>query len=111
MHLAQYIDTSVDFFLNSLFNRYALAYKFYGLYFKKGESMAEFKYDVLEEFGEISVSANGWKKELRLVSWNGRPEKYDIREWSPDGVKLSKGITFTKEEIINLKNILENLNL
>lgn len=73
--------------------------------------MSDFKYDVLEKFGEISASSNGWKKELRLISWNGRPEKYDIREWSPEGNKISKGITFTKEEIASLKRILNSLEL
>ncbi len=43
-----------------------------------------------------------------MVSWNNRDAKYDIREWSPDGDKMSKGITLSEEEITILKEILNN---
>ncbi|MDE5616255.1 MAG: hypothetical protein K2I78_00535, partial [Clostridia bacterium] len=37
--------------------------------------------------------------------------KYDIREWSPDGEKMGKGVTLSKEEIINLRDLLNKLDL
>ena len=48
----------------------------------------------------------GWTKELNLVSWNGAPAKYDIREFSPDRQKLSKGIVLTKEEMERIKDVI-----
>ncbi|MGI6349092.1 MAG: hypothetical protein GX245_05705 [Eubacteriaceae bacterium] len=70
--------------------------------------MAEFKYEIVKKLGVLSESKNGWRKELNMVSWNNRDAKYDIREWSPDGDKMSKGITLSEEEITILKEILNN---
>ena len=71
--------------------------------------MAEFKYEIKENLGVLSESEKGWKKELKLISWNDRPEKYDLREWSPDGQKMGKELTLTKEELIILKEIIDKL--
>lgn len=73
--------------------------------------MAEIKYDVQKKIGVLSESSKGWLKELNLVSWNDKPPKYDIREWAPEHDKMGKGITFTKEEIKKLKEILNELDL
>lgn len=59
--------------------------------------MAEIKYEIREELGEISVSARGWTKKLNLVSWNGATPKYDIREWAPEHESMGKGVTITEE--------------
>ncbi|MDR3242946.1 MAG: hypothetical protein LBT34_03345, partial [Clostridiales Family XIII bacterium] len=32
--------------------------------------------------------------------------KYDIREWDPEHEKMSKGLTFTKEELETLRGLL-----
>ncbi len=73
--------------------------------------MAEFKYEVVETYGSLSESSKGWKKEIKLLSWNQNEAKYDIREWSPDGEKMGKGVTLSKEEIINLRDLLNKLDL
>jgi len=73
--------------------------------------MAEFKFEIVESLGEISETSKGWKKELNMVSYNDRAPKYDIREWSPEHDKMSKGLTFTKEEMVALKNILNSIDL
>lgn len=73
--------------------------------------MSDFSYDVQEHLGVISKSDTGWQKELRLISWNGRPAKYDIREWSPDQKKMSRGITLSEEELINLRDLLNQIEL
>ncbi|MGO2685559.1 MAG: YdbC family protein, partial [Enterococcus italicus] len=39
----------------------------------------EFRYEIVEEIGVVSTNAKGWQKELNLVSWNGRPPKFDLR--------------------------------
>lgn len=68
--------------------------------------MAEIKFEITEQIGVLSESAKGWTKELNLVSWNEKPPKYDIREWSPDHEKMGKGITLSKEEMAKLKELL-----
>jgi hypothetical protein len=73
--------------------------------------MAEFKYEIVQHIGVISTSAKGWQKQLNLVSWNDRPPKFDLREWSPDGETMGKGITLSKEELIALRDLLNSLEL
>ncbi len=71
-----------------------------------GEGMADIKYEITKKIGVLSENAKGWTKELNLVSWNDRPAKLDIREWSPDHEKMGKGITLTEEEGNALKKLL-----
>ncbi|MCI8911165.1 MAG: hypothetical protein HFE33_03060 [Clostridia bacterium] len=73
--------------------------------------MPEFKYQVVETYGSLSESNKGWKKEIKLISWNQKEAKYDIREWSPDGEKMGKGVTLSKEEIVRLRDLLNQINL
>ncbi|MEG1608607.1 MAG: PC4/YdbC family ssDNA-binding protein [Clostridia bacterium] len=73
--------------------------------------MAEFKYEIVESIGCLSESSKGWKKEVKLISWNEKEPKYDIREWSPEGDKMGKGITLSKEEIAILKELLKNIEV
>ena len=73
--------------------------------------MADIKYEIKEELGSIAESAKGWKKELNLISWNGKEAKYDIREWSPEHEKMGKGITLSIEELKELKKLLNTLDI
>lgn len=73
--------------------------------------MAEIKYEIVEKFGVLGESGRGWKKEINFIRWNDRDPKYDIREWSPDGDKMGKGVTLSKEEAKNLKEILNSLDI
>ncbi|MGI6008726.1 MAG: YdbC family protein [Methanomethylophilus sp.] len=68
----------------------------------------EFKYEIVEKIAVLSESSKGWTKELNLVSWNEKDPKYDIREWSPDGAKMGKGITLSPEEAAILKKALNS---
>jgi hypothetical protein len=43
--------------------------------------------------------------------WNEREPKYDIREWSPDGEKMGKGVTLSKEELVALKELLNKIEV
>ena len=72
--------------------------------------MAEFKYKIVKNLGVLSESAKGWRKELNMVSWNGREPKYDLREWAPNYEKMGKGITLSEEEVMILKDLLKNLD-
>ncbi|MBU5668568.1 YdbC family protein [Peptoniphilus sp. MSJ-1] len=70
--------------------------------------MADFKFEIVEHLGVLSESAKGWTKELNKVSFNDRPAKYDLREWDPDHIKMSKGVTLNDEEIEILSKILKD---
>jgi hypothetical protein len=69
--------------------------------------VTEFKYEIVERIAVLSQSSKGWTKELNLVSWNERDPKYDVREWSPDGTKMGKGITLSNDEVAMLKKALD----
>ena len=73
--------------------------------------MADIKYEIKETLGELSEAGKIWRKELNLISWNDKEAKYDIRDWSPEHEKMGKGITLSKEELINLKALLNEINL
>ncbi|MFC3906840.1 YdbC family protein [Clostridium disporicum] len=73
--------------------------------------MAEIKYDIEKEVGIISESAKGWRKELNLISWNGKEAKYDLRDWTLEHEKMGKGITLSLEELKALKVILNDLDI
>ncbi len=73
--------------------------------------MADFKYEIVENLGVLSTSASGWTRELNLISWNERPAKYDIRDWSPDHEKMGKGLTLTDEDMGSLKELLADLDI
>ena len=73
--------------------------------------MAEIKFEIKETIGVIAESSKGWKKELNLISWNGKEAKYDLREWAPGHEKMGKGVTLSKEDLKCLKEILNNIDL
>ena len=73
--------------------------------------MSEIKFEITKKIGVLSTSASGWAKQLNLISWNDRDAKYDIREWSPDGEKMGKGVTLSREELLALKELLNKIEL
>ena len=58
--------------------------------------------ELIKKIALISGSETGFRKELNVVSWNGREPKYDLRNWSPEGMAL-KGLTLTEEEAKELQ--------
>lgn len=64
----------------------------------------EVSYEVMNEIGELG---NG--KKVRVVSWNGRESKIDIRQWTTDdngNERCGKGICLTNDEAKNLIDVL-----
>lgn len=61
--------------------------------------MSKFTFSVEKTLATLSTSTKGWKKELNLVSWNGLPSKYDIREWDSEYQKMGKGVTLSEQEM------------
>ena len=73
--------------------------------------MAELTYDIVKECGVLSESPTGWRKEINLISWNGRDPKYDIRDWAPDHAKMGKGVTLTPDEVLLLRDLLGEMDI
>ena len=61
--------------------------------------MSEITCEIKEHIGVLSENPKtGWKTEANIVSWNGGPAKIDIRDWSADHERMSRGITLTEEQ-------------
>ncbi len=73
--------------------------------------MSEIKFEIILNIGTLSESSKGWTKEFKLISWNGREPKYDIRDWDPEHQKMGKGVTLTAEELRRFKELLDGLEL
>ena len=73
--------------------------------------MAEFTYEITKRIAVLSTNARGWERQLNMISCNGAAPKYDIRDWSPDGSRMAKGISMTAEELKTLKDILNEIEL
>ena len=70
--------------------------------------MKEIQYEIVKEIAVLSTSDSGYRKEINLISWNGKEPKYDIRSFSPNREKCGKGITLTEKEAGNLLASLKN---
>ncbi len=71
--------------------------------------MAELKVKIIKHFGVLSRGK--WVRELNLVRWGERSKLYDLRGWSEDHTVCSKGITLNREELLELKDILNSMEL
>ena len=71
--------------------------------------MAEIKYDIIQKIAVLSQRPRGWERQLNLISWNDGEPKYDIRDWSPDGSRMGKGISLSAEEMGILKGLLADM--
>lgn len=69
----------------------------------------DFTFEIQQKLGVVSEGKGGWNLELNLVSWGGKPAKYDLRSWAPDHEKMGKGVTLTKAELDSLKNLLNTI--
>ena len=67
-------------------------------------------WEIRKRLGVLSTNEKtGWTKEANIVSWNGLPEKLDIRDWNPEHDKMSRGITLAEGEAKLLQGMLNNL--
>ena len=82
---------------------------------KAATKKEEPKYKIEQDFGVLSSREQRgvtYEKRLRLVNWNGRGAKFDIREWwqDEDGNECcGKGTALTSEEVCALYNILNSI--
>jgi len=74
------------------------------------EPKDDFKFEITKELGVIGEGTRGWRKEVNLVSWNGRPPKFDIRDWNETHEKMGKGVTLSGAETRALYELLSELD-
>ena len=65
--------------------------------------------DICNRLGSIRKS-NRSNIEINIISWNQGLKKLDIRMWSSDGKCPNKGLTFNRDEYIQLIRILANID-
>ena len=74
-------------------------------------SNTEVTFEIMEHIGVLDTYDNreqAWTKEVNIVSWNGGPAKIDIRDWSADHERMSRGITLTEDQAEKLtKSLVE----
>ena len=71
---------------------------------------SNFEYTVRKVIGAIGNDG----MELRVVSWNKHPDKYDIRPWyktKGGEERCKKGISFTESELKELMEILSTIDM
>ncbi|MCI5836468.1 MAG: PC4/YdbC family ssDNA-binding protein [Veillonellaceae bacterium] len=73
--------------------------------------MAQINFEIMEVLGVLSTNRDGWKKELTFTSWNGRQPKFDLRGWDSEYQAMTKGLTLTKDELIALKDTLNQIDI
>lgn len=73
--------------------------------------MSDIKFDIIKNIGTLSEGAKGWKKEVNIMSWNGRKAKIDIRDWDEKHEKMGKGITLGKKELEELRDLLNKIDI
>lgn len=66
----------------------------------------EVTFEIQEKLGVLTEHSTGWKKELNMVSWNGNPVKFDIRDWDPEHERMARGITLTEDEARTICTLL-----
>lgn len=69
--------------------------------------MSDITFNIKKDFGTIGDGK--WMRHLTLTSWNNADAKYDLRPWNDDMTKCSKGITFTKDELYELRDLLDEI--
>ncbi|MBQ6949639.1 MAG: hypothetical protein IJN41_08125, partial [Firmicutes bacterium] len=69
----------------------------------------EISFQIMEHIGVLSET-KGWKKELNIVSWNNGPARFEIREWDDFHDYMRKGLAFTKGELKELRDILNDID-
>lgn len=63
---------------------------------------SEVSFDIVERIGVLATYSTGWTREINMVSWNGGPARYDIRDWDPNHERMSKGLTLQEREMRTL---------
>ena len=72
--------------------------------------MSEFKYEIKERLVVLS-NKNGYTKEFNIVSFNNGEPMYDIRKWNTNEDRMMKDISLNKEELLALRDKLNEISI
>ena len=72
--------------------------------------MSDLKYEIKRNVGVLGEGTKGWKKEVNIIKWNDKRPKVDIRDWAENHEKMSRGITLSREEVMELKKLLQQID-
>lgn len=67
----------------------------------------EITFEIKEQLGVITEHPTGWNRELNKVSWNGDFPRYDVRDWDPEHLRMSRGVILSEEEAKALYGLLD----
>ena len=70
----------------------------------------EFEYKLIDKLATISTQ-NNITKELNIIAFGNSEPIYDLRKWDRSKDRMLKGISFTKDELAELKQVLNNIEL
>ncbi len=72
--------------------------------------MANVNFEIIKQLHQFPYGENAlWRKELNLVSWNGKAPKYDIRDWTEGHTHPGRGVTLSTDELRELIEAAESL--
>lgn len=71
-----------------------------------------YTYEIEKATATVYVDRN-ISSELNVISHNGAEAKYDLRRWNTRNGEhiMSKGLAMTKEELANLKKVLNSMDI
>ena len=72
--------------------------------------MIKLEFNKIKNIGVISETKST-TLEFNVIDWNKGSLKYDIRKWGKDGTIPYKGITLSKDECIQLRDIINNVDI
>lgn len=75
--------------------------------------LQSFDYQIEKKCGQISQKGYV-TKELNVIRYGNLPLRYDLRAWETTPEKgriMRKGITLCEEEIVNLRDLLNSMDL
>ena len=72
--------------------------------------MVQLNFNIEDICGTLSENKDGWRKELTYISWNNRAAKFDLRSWYGNYQFKAKGFILIKEELMKLKDILNDMD-
>lgn len=78
---------------------------------KSYEQRSDIHFNIVDAIGILSTATSGWTREVNIVSWNGSEARIDIRDWSPNHQRCSKGVRLNQEETKNLVKLLSAYDL
>ncbi len=69
-----------------------------------------FNFKIERHVSVIADKKSGWKREVNLVSWNGKPARFDIRDWNHEHTRMGRGVSLTAFECASLLETMKNFD-